>query len=84
MITYLRMPPPWHAAPARRAPGRDQASSPGGSLAAVEEGTPGFQDEAELPDGGDAACWAHLVFPECGAMLDDPGHPENCGRAARN
>jgi uncharacterized protein YeaO (DUF488 family) len=31
---------------------------------------------AELP--GEAACWAHLVCPECGAMTSE-GHREGCG-----
>ncbi|MEO6886409.1 MAG: hypothetical protein ABI232_09025 [Jatrophihabitantaceae bacterium] len=32
-------------------------------------------------EGGDAACWAHRVCPECG-RLNDAEHPvvcENCG-----
>ena len=28
--------------------------------------------------GGDAACWAHLVCPECGAIPDDGGHHKDC------
>jgi uracil-DNA glycosylase len=26
------------------------------------------------PEGGDAACWAHLVCPQCGSMMDDDVH----------
>jgi hypothetical protein len=33
-------------------------------------------DEAER-GGGDPACWAHLVCPECGAIETD-GHREWC------
>ncbi len=31
-------------------------------------------------EGGEAACWAHLVCPECGA-IEAEGHREGCGRA---
>lgn len=39
---------------------------------------------SEAPsEGGDAACWAHLVCPECGAV-ESEGHRPGCtiGRAA--
>jgi uncharacterized protein YeaO (DUF488 family) len=29
-------------------------------------------------EGGEPACWAHLVCPECGAM-ESEGHREGCG-----
>jgi uncharacterized protein YeaO (DUF488 family) len=32
-------------------------------------------------EGGEAACWAHLVCPECGA-IETEGHREGCGLAA--
>jgi hypothetical protein len=32
-------------------------------------------------EGGDAACWAHLVCPECGAV-ESEGHVAGCGFAA--
>jgi hypothetical protein len=29
--------------------------------------------------GGDPACWAHLLCPECGAVLvDDVAHAADC------
>lgn len=34
------------------------------------------------PQGGEAACWAHLVCPECGAMTSE-GHRDGCSLAAR-
>jgi hypothetical protein len=35
-------------------------------------------EEGDVEEGGDSACWAHLVCPECGAMLDDPTHRKGC------
>ena len=32
-------------------------------------------DEAE---GGDSACFAHLICPECGVVLDGTAHVEGC------
>ena len=32
-------------------------------------------------DAGDAACWANLVCPECGA-IESEGHRPGCGQAA--
>ena len=32
----------------------------------------------ELP-GGDPVCWAHLLCPECGAVLEEP-QAETCSR----
>jgi len=36
------------------------------------------RDEAEV--GGEAACWAHLVCPQCGAM-ESEGHQPGCPAA---
>jgi hypothetical protein len=33
--------------------------------------------------GGEAACWAHLVCPECGAITSE-GHRDGCVLAARH
>lgn len=32
---------------------------------------------AEPGEGGEAACWAHLVCLECGAMISE-GHGQGC------
>lgn len=29
-------------------------------------------------EGGEAACWAHLLCPECGAVLDGGQHRQGC------
>lgn len=34
----------------------------------------------EASEGGEAACWAHLVCPECGAMTTE-GHRPGCSSA---
>lgn len=37
-----------------------------------------------LPDeGGDPVCWAHLLCPDCGAVLDDGLHRNGCGSSAK-
>jgi hypothetical protein len=33
--------------------------------------------------GGEAACWAHLVCPECGAITSE-GHQDSCVLAAQH
>lgn len=33
---------------------------------------------ADGDQGGEAACWLHLMCPECGAMLDGGHHREGC------
>jgi hypothetical protein len=35
---------------------------------------------AEPGESGEAACWAHLVCWECGAMTSE-GHRQGCGSA---
>jgi tellurite methyltransferase len=37
------------------------------------------EEHAEL--GGDPACWADRLCPECGAVLDGTGHRAGCSRA---
>ena len=32
-------------------------------------------------ESGDPACWAHLICPECGTVLDGGPHREDCGSA---
>jgi hypothetical protein len=29
-------------------------------------------------EGGEPACWAHLLCPECGAVLDGGSHVTGC------
>jgi formiminotetrahydrofolate cyclodeaminase len=49
-----------------------------------EGGTERTADETELTkrrvpeEGGDPACWAQLLCPECGAVLEDDSHPSSC------
>jgi uncharacterized protein YeaO (DUF488 family) len=62
---------------------------PGGPGSTPDElpGTkPGGPGSAMAPDeesdlGGDAACWAHLVCPECGAVTSE-GHRPGCSAGA--
>ena len=45
------------------------------SQAAVLAGLLRRQAPAGSAQGGDAACWAHLVCPECGAVTTEGHHP---------
>lgn len=40
------------------------------------------QEEPYEERGGEAACWAHLVCPDCGAM-ESEGHRPECPRHDR-
>jgi hypothetical protein len=40
------------------------------------------REPAEEAEGGETACWAHLVCPECGAMTTE-GHRPSCTFASR-
>jgi hypothetical protein len=52
---------------------------PDEAAAKVETGSETeVRDEAEV--GGEAACWAHLVCPQCGAM-ESEGHQPGCPAA---
>ena len=35
-------------------------------------------DDSEEVEGGESACFAHLICPECGAVLDGTEHVESC------
>lgn len=38
----------------------------------------------QIPEaGGETACWAHLLCPECGAVLDGGSHLDGCGSVLR-
>ena len=50
------------------------------SQAAVLAGLLRHRAAAEPSTGGDAACWAHLVCPECGAITTE-GHRPGCTSA---
>jgi tellurite resistance-related uncharacterized protein len=54
----------------------------------IPEGDPGNEaEDAEesvqrVPDqGGETACWAHLLCPECGVVLDGGAHVKGCRSA---
>ena len=49
------------------------AESPSGP---ADESRPGIES-ADFEHPGEAACWAHLVCPECGAMISE-GHRGGC------
>jgi len=38
---------------------------------------PAVPGEVEHSEGGDAACWAHIICPECGAV-ETEGHRSGC------
>ncbi len=43
---------------------------------------PGAGDDRGGDDGGDPACWAHMVCAACGALVDRPGaHRPGCPQA---
>ena len=50
------------------------------SQAAVLAGLLRHQSAGEAADGGEAACYAHLVCPECGAVTTE-GHRPECSSA---
>jgi hypothetical protein len=43
----------------------------------TDQGERGERGELGEERGGEAACWAHLVCPDCGAM-ESEGHRPEC------
>jgi transcription initiation factor TFIIIB Brf1 subunit/transcription initiation factor TFIIB len=33
-----------------------------------------IQARRDIPEGGETACWAHLVCAECGSVIGDEPH----------
>jgi uncharacterized protein YeaO (DUF488 family) len=65
---------------------KDVSHSQAAVLAELLGSDPGGLRSAMAPDeesdlGGDAACWAHLVCPECGAVTSE-GHRPGCSSGA--
>ena len=65
--------------PARPGPAGPDPSAPSTPSAPSAPGTAAGRD-AEHEEGGDPACWIHLVCPECGA-IESGGHRPGCGSA---
>jgi hypothetical protein len=69
---HVRHQPPWQErAWVLKAEGRERRLGSPLECRACDEA------DAEDPPGGDSACWAHLVCPECGAIVepeDSSGH----------
>ena len=47
------------------------------ALPATAAETARVAPESEPAEGGEAACWAHLVCPDCGAITSE-GHRSGC------
>lgn len=58
--------------------GGDDLSAAG---AAAGAGAEGLEEEAADEQGGDPACWASLVCPECGTVVTDGQHLPGCSAA---
>jgi hypothetical protein len=54
-----------------------EQEEPAPSLRAATEQAPSAGKPGEHKEGGEPACWAHLVCAECGAMISE-GHRTGC------
>lgn len=77
---HVRHQPPWQERPwVTSAEGRQ--GRVGQPLECVE--CDSEDDVSRVDEGGDPACWADRLCPECGAVRDDlGGHRPGCSRLA--
>lgn len=69
---------PTEASGPERRPRDLGGSSQPDSRRPVPEGPPATSEGPEAEQGGDPACWAGLLCPDCGAVLDGGPHRQGC------